>query len=250
MRRHREGLHVWPAFTDLMSGMALLMLMLGFHEADRARTSDREKRAAQARVQTLEQELAEEKRKYGVQRQVVEKIRDALETRGVAATINAKTGNLEISADMLFRIREHQIGQAQRPGAASIGAAVVQLLEDRELGASIGMLMVVGHTDQKGSAETNLGLSARRAAELVELWHGSHQLANGGRELPRCASAKIVASAMGESRPLVQDEQRDGAPNPECGNLPDENEGCRRNRRIELRVVPKDAKASEIEGCN
>lgn len=249
MRPRREGIHVWPAFTDLMSGVALLLLMIGLREADRARQLEATARAAERRVQALERDLAEEQRKYGVQRQVVEQIRAALEARGVAATINAKTGNLEISADMLFPLREYQIGEAQRAGAASIGAAIVQLLEDPELGASIGMLMVIGHTDQRGSTESNFVLSTQRASALVELWHNSFAQAAGG-ELPRCIVAKIVASAMGESRPLVLAEEIDGAPNPECGNRPYEPYGCRRNRRIELRVVPKDAKAHEIEGCN
>lgn len=250
MRPRREGIHVWPAFTDLMSGVALLLLMIGLREADRARQLEANARAAQQRVQALERELAEEQRKYGVQRQVVEQIRAALEARGVAATINAKTGNLEISADMLFPLREYQIGEAQRAGAASIGSAIVQLLEDPELGASIGMLMVVGHTDQRGDTEGNFLLSTQRASELVKLWHSGYKAAAGGNELPRCISAKIVAAAMGESRPLVLAEEQDGEPNPECGNLPHERHGCRRNRRIELRVVPKDAKANDMEGCN
>jgi outer membrane protein OmpA-like peptidoglycan-associated protein len=232
-----------------MSGLALLFLLLGLRELERAGRLELARSAAEARAHALEQELELERRKYGVQRQVVESIRQDLERRGVAVTVNRTTGNLEISADMLFALGEHQISPRLQPSAQLIGKAIVPLLEDAALGASIGMLMVVGHTDQEGDAERNLVLANQRAAQLVKLWHGDHRLGGGG-ELPRCAAAKIVAAAMGESRPLVLAEQLDGAPNPACGNQPDERRGCRRNRRIELKVVPKDGKATEIEGCH
>lgn len=247
--RRREGLHIWPAFTDLMSGLALLFLLLGLRELERADRLESARAAAVERARQLERELAEQHRKYGVQRQVVESIRRDLERRGVAVTINAMTGNLEIAADMLFALGEYQIAPQLQPSARLIGKAIIPLLEDAALGASIGMLMVIGHTDQEGDAELNLVLANQRAAQLVKLWHSDDLLTASGGALPRCTAAKIVASAMGESRPLVVEEQLDGAPNPACGNLASERRGCRRNRRIELKVVPKDAKASEIVGC-
>lgn len=249
MRRRREGLHVWPAFTDLMSGMALLLLVLGLREADRASRLETAKRAAEEKVQLLEGELEEERRKFGVHQQVVERIRRTLESKGITATIN-EMGNLEIAAEMLFALGEPEIPRELVPQAKVIGSEIIKLLEDPELGDSIEMLMVVGHTDQKGETESNFSLSTQRASELVKLWRSDHQLANRGNELARCIAAKIVAAAMGETRPLIVEERVGGAPNALCENSPEEPQGCRRNRRIELRVVPRDARFKEIEGCD
>ena len=239
-----------------MSGLALVLLLFGLRETDRAEQLDQKLSATEARllivdarVNQLEDELAEERRKYGVKREIVERIQQALELQGIKASIN-KLSNLEISADMLFSTGRYDISATLRSTAETVGAALVPLLQDPKLGSAISMLMVVGHTDQEGTADDNLKLSTKRASHLVELWQRVHLPASERNPSQRCVAAKIVAAGMGESRPLVPVEYAWGAPNRACDNQPQEDHGCRRNRRIEIRVVPKDEKAIEIDGCN
>jgi outer membrane protein OmpA-like peptidoglycan-associated protein len=247
-RSRNDGLHVWPAFTDLMGGLALLLLLLGLRESDRAARANRERRELEQQAQKLQSELDEERKKYGIQRKIVEGIQQTLKARSIDASIN-KMWNLEISADMLFATNHWDIPADHRQEAQSIGDALVPLLGDRASAGAIAMLMVIGHTDQDGKPDENLELSTKRAVSLVELWQKKHFPDSETDPAQRCVAAKIVAAGMGENRPLISDENVGNKPGNACSNRPTEYSGCRKNRRIEIRVVPKDERTVEILGC-
>lgn len=246
MRRRRDGLHVWPVFTDLMSGIAVMLLVLGVRTRIQA---DAERREADARLKRVQAELDEEKQKIGVKQAIVDKIIAKLAGTQIHVKQN-KLGNLEISSDLLFATNEYRIPQASMPGAKTIGNVLVGLFEDPKTSSVISMLMVIGHTDQDGTAAENLTLSTKRAVSLVDVWRTEH-FKSDTSQAQRCIAAKIVAVGMGKSRPIVLDEMLGGKPGGECENLPtDRTGGCRKNRRIEIRVVPKDQGTREIDGCD
>lgn len=252
--RKHESFHVWPAFADLMSGVALVLLLVALQQHDQAVAAREDgQRIAQARdeanahVRKLEADLAVERKKVGVQREIVERIQAALAGQGIKVSIN-KLWNLEIAADMLFASGRWEIPAWRRPDAEKVGAALITLLRDEQSSRQVSMLMVVGHTDQEGAADDNLDLSTKRARELVKLWQAPYLRRGEIAPGDRCAIAKIVAAGVGETRPQIADEAFERAVGG-CGNLPGENTGCRRNRRIEIRVVLKDAQFAEIEGC-
>ncbi|HEU4731312.1 MAG TPA: OmpA family protein [Kofleriaceae bacterium] len=248
-RRPRDGLHVWPAFSDLMSGLAVVMLLLGMREHARAVQAEADRADLRTKWQATLAELAacnEARKQYGVRQKIVEDIQARLRDKQITVSINA-LGNLEIAADMLFPSNGSEIPLAQLPSARTIGRALISLLQAAS-GSSVAMLLVVGHTDQEGPADDNLGLSNRRAASLVKLWQDDSLPAREVSRAQRCVAAKMVAAGMGESRPVILDEAA-GDRSGECGNLPGDLRGCRRNRRIEIRVVPKDEAADRAGDC-
>jgi len=248
-RRSREGIHVWPAFSDLMSGVAVLLLLLTIRADQQRRDAVRLREASEQRARALSAELAacnEARKPYGVRQRIIEDIRTRLRDKHIEVSIN-QLGNLEISADMLFPINESEIPLAQFDDARAIGRALVALLREAT-GSSVAMLLVTGHTDQEGPADDNLGLSNRRAASLVKLWQDDNLPQREVDRAQRCVAGKIVAAGMGESRPVVPDEPA-GSRSGTCGNLPGDRRGCRRNRRIEIRVIPKDESTDDGSEC-
>ena len=77
-----------------------------------------------------------------------------------------------------------------------------------------GRIQVRGHTDSTGSAATNQTLSEQRAASVRDYLrdHGVN-------------AAEITSVGLGSSRPLTEEREPDGSPDPE---------GMRFNRRVEI----------------
>jgi outer membrane protein OmpA-like peptidoglycan-associated protein len=254
-RARRDSLHVWPAFTDLMSGLAILLLLFGLRETERATTVARERDKLTDKVKELGTQLAQlthdlevEHKAYRVQRELAEQIQQTLKTHSIDASINA-LGTLEISADMLFATNQSDIPDERQGRANLVGDALVRLLRDPTSSSKVAMIMVVGHTDQDGHAAENLTLSTKRAVALIEVWRKQYFPDSETYQPERCIAAKIVASGMGESRPLIANEDVGHEPGNDCENQPTDYTGCRKNRRIEIRVIPKDERAVEIARC-
>ena len=249
--RRPEGFHVWPAFTDLMSGIALVLLLFGVSEARRAaeardaqERTERQRVEGAVRIAELEKRLAAETRKHGVKEDIVVQLEATLARQHIKVSHDA-LWNLEIAADMLFPSNGFRMSPPQAASAQVIGAALVSLLRDPAWGKSIAMLTVIGHTDQEGPASHNLDLSSKRAVGLVELWQRTYLPDRETSAAERCLAAKIVAAGVRASRPGVADEH----PEP-CGTLAQDPTGCRRTRRCEIRVLPTDEPAPGLAACH
>ena len=81
-------------------------------------------------------------------------------------------------------------------------------------------VVLTGHTDSSGYDQANLR-AARSRAETVAAW-----LVERG-----VADERITVIAFGEQNPIAPNARPDGTPN---------EEGRRANRRVELRIAPKD----------
>lgn len=184
----------------------------------------------------------------GLELQLVRRLAEELNKENITAEIDRGTGALDLREELILALGRRELPQDQEQTAGRIGHAVVRVLEDPALARNIARIEVIGHADRAGSAELNLALSQKRATTLVDLWR--RELA--GRPDPRCILAKIFPVGISNFRPRVLDESNDRT----CGDDPDdpstieqENRGCRKNRRIEIRVVPKEASREEVAGC-
>lgn len=236
LRSKGHQVDVWPAFADLLGGISILLLLaVMVEQRSAARLEDV--------LETRTRELQEARKKLGVTHELVDLIKTKLEERGIHSNLN-EYGNLEISADVLFSSGEEEIPARSREYAIQLGDALISLLKDRDFSQRVALVVIIGHTDQVGSADHNLLLSVHRAQRLVNLWLQNRLKDTDQDPEQRCVAAKILAAGVGEGRPSIVQESSDA-----CGNAVFEREGCRANRRIELRVVAKGVGTREVAGC-
>lgn len=256
MRRKSFGAasSAWPAFADLMSGLLLVVvvaftivnLQMESSDAGAVQKCRKEKAALESqlsdsitkleqceqKVKECEQATRDIQQFRAVRKSSVEKLKQALSARNIAV-VPDEYGTLEISASLLFRYADRSIRGEQMVWANNLGDAMRQVLEDNSLKDSIDMIMVIGHTDSEGMPSDNLALSQARAQALVDIWIRRW---TGGQEnvFNRTDVPKILAAGFGESRPKVK-------PGQDCGNQSPYERGCAKDRRIEIRLIPKES---------
>jgi outer membrane protein OmpA-like peptidoglycan-associated protein len=225
MRRRSEDIHVWPALTDLMCGitmvvMVMLVRSMVIMQEDRANL---ENAIAKARAAARR-----ESQRVGVKHELLESLRQRLRDHRVTVEISA-AGNLVIPADFLFALGHDHVDPA---AVEPLGRGLGELLFSDQ-GANVRYVLVIGHTDDVGDPASNLALSVNRALHLVATWN--HDLFPVGNDasVVLCATKKLIPSGMGQMSPAVTDPGQ-------CGNQPGELVGCRANRRIEIQIVPKE----------
>jgi outer membrane protein OmpA-like peptidoglycan-associated protein len=115
---------------------------------------------------------------------------------------------IELAADVLFDFDKATI----KPEAASALHNVALIIRDRGNGRAV---RIDGHTDGKGSASYNQGLSERRA-ESVKQWLAQKE------GVPQ---ARMTTRGFGATKPVVPNIRPDGSDSPE---------GRQKNRRVEI----------------
>lgn len=182
--------------------------------------SSRELREVRARVQGI-----------GLLRlTVLEKVKASLEEQlggQVSAPVAriADNGNIVLDESLLFEYNSHTIKDEGRPFLDSLGAAFENVLADPQVRENIDVVLIQGHTDERGSSRYNRELSARRANAVLDYLFEARTALEGqyGRF--------FASSAYSEFRPL--------------SNATTE-EAYRQNRRIEISVVLKDSGVREV----
>jgi outer membrane protein OmpA-like peptidoglycan-associated protein len=140
---------------------------------------------------------------------------DVSDLEGLISDLNARVTDREIivdlPADVLFDFDKADI----RSEAVTTLEKLARLIKQ----SGNGVIQVNGHTDSIGADAYNTALSERRAASVVQ-WLTT----NAG-----IASGWLQAKGYGESRPIAQNTNPNGADNPE---------GRQKNRRVEV-IIPR-----------
>lgn len=132
----------------------------------------------------------------------------------------AANGNIVIDESVLFESDSYSI---KRDGKAFLGMlahAFASVLSNPEVRESIDMVVVQGHTDERGTVEYNRELSAKRANAVLNYMFSANPA------LEQSYGGYFAATAFSELRPLSTEQSQDA---------------FRRNRRIEISVVLQDA---------
>lgn len=114
-----------------------------------------------------------------------------------------------MTGDILFDFDRAAIQPTAEPTLTDIAHLIASISGET--------IIVEGHTDSKGSADYNKGLSLRRA-EAVASWLAAH-----GAD-----KSRLSVKALGDSRPVAPNTLDNGADNPDGRAL---------NRRVEF-VLP------------
>ncbi|MGO4339544.1 OmpA family protein [Labrys sp. KB_33_2] len=134
----------------------------------------------------------------------------AAQHSGLAVRQEEKTVTVSMKGDILFDFDKATIQPAAEPTLADIARLIASI--------PTGIVVVEGHTDSKGSARYNQGLSLQRA-NAVAKWLVKHGV----------EKARLSAKAFGDSRPIAANTLDNGTDNPDGRAL---------NRRVEF-VLPR-----------
>jgi chemotaxis protein MotB len=136
-----------------------------------------------------------------------------------AVTI-ADNGNIVIGEKLVFEYDSYAIKSEGKPLLDTLARAFEHVLADPAVRENIDVILVQGHTDDRGSSSYNRDLSAKRANAVLGY------MLESNRTLERRFGALFASSAYSEFRPIV----------PGSHEL---------NRRIEISVVLRDARIQD-----
>lgn len=136
-----------------------------------------------------------------------------------------ENGNIVLSESLLFETDSATIKAEGRPFLDSLGGALLTVLREAQVRDSIDVVLVQGHTDERGETDYNRELSARRANAVLDYLFRATPI------LERDYGRYFASSAYSEFRPLTDGRTR---------------ADLAKNRRIEISVVLRDASIREV----
>jgi outer membrane protein OmpA-like peptidoglycan-associated protein len=226
MRRSSKKNHTWIAFSDLLSGLLLAILVLYMYQFNVVKSlkinlKDKdnvlevlnrqtlmitklklENEQLKELINQLKSTIKELQKASGVSKDLVQSLVDGLNQRGVKAT--EKNGSVNIDSSILFEASSYTLPSDQMKLGAlkSIGRALNTLLKNHEKSKSISSIMVIGHADQTGPWSLNQKISTLRANTITSMWT-EQVLGRRSGDIDGCEIPKILAAGFGESRPLI-----------------------------------------------
>lgn len=132
----------------------------------------------------------------------------------------ADNGNILINESLVFEYNSYTIKPEGKRLLATLAQAFARVLADPTVRENVDVIVVQGHTDERGTTTYNRELSAKRANAVLNYMFESN------RALERSYGGYFASSAYSELRPL---------------NSAKTEAAYEQNRRIEISVVLKDA---------
>lgn len=200
-------------------------------------------RASQDRITAQEHLIAQSNAELGTLRvqlegiallrfDVLNKVKVALEAQFAGKTGSgtppvrvAENGNLVIAESVLFDVNSHTIKEAAKPLLRTLAKVFANLLADPSVRENVDVILVQGHTDERGGAAFNRDLSAKRASAVL-----SH-LFEAEPTLERDYGSYFAPSAYSKFRPF---------------NPAHTEAAYEQNRRIEISIVLKDSNVRRV----
>jgi chemotaxis protein MotB len=156
---------------------------------------------------------------------VLQKVKQSIDSQlraksGSTGARVADNGNIMIDDNLVFETDAYTIRSGGKAFLSAMAKALTNVLADGSVRQNIDVILVQGHTDERGTVEYNRDLSAKRAnAVLNYMFRAEPSLEDKYGEY-------FASSAYSEFRPVEQGK----------------NEAAfQQNRRIEISVVLKDA---------
>jgi len=189
-------------------------------------------RASEERVDAGNRELASVRaRLQGIavlRVDVLNKVKSSLEGElgggtvpgGAARVAVADNGNILINESLVFEYNSYTIKPEGKRLLANLAKAFARVLADPAVRENVDVILVQGHTDERGTTAYNRELSAKRANAVLSYMFETD------RALEQSYGAYFASSAYSEFRPL---------------NPAKTEAAYEQNRRIEISVVLKDA---------
>jgi chemotaxis protein MotB len=262
---------IWPAFTDVMSTMAIILFVLVLLAYVRNVIASKRLDALQRQIDTSQQQLralgseiqasraalvASQARLRDQQAIIADsnlqletlrgqlqsiavlrvgvlgKLKQAIEVelgpknaRGTDLVTIGDNGNIVINESVVFDFGSYAVKKEAKPLLDTLARALGNVLLDASVSANIDTILIQGHTDERGSAQLNWDLSAKRATAVLEY------LFEANKTLADSYGSYFAASAYSKFRPINPAKAEDA---------------YQQNRRIEISVIPKDDNVRKV----
>jgi chemotaxis protein MotB len=262
---------IWPAFTDVMSTMAIILFVLVLLAYVRNVIASKRLDALQRQIDTSQQQLralgseiqasraalvASQARLRDQQAIITDsnqqldtlrgqlqsiavlrvgvlgKLKQAIEVelgpknaRGTDLVTIGDNGNIVINESVVFDFGSYAVKKEAKPLLDTLARALGNVLSDPNVAANIDTILIQGHTDERGSAQINWDLSAKRATAVLE------HLFEANKTLADTYGSYFSASAYSKFRPINRAKAEDA---------------YQQNRRIEISVIPKDDNVRKV----
>ncbi|MBN2528180.1 MAG: OmpA family protein [Deltaproteobacteria bacterium] len=299
MRRRRSLLeeetleeNFWPAFTDVVSTIALILFVLVLlaylqnllsgkkmlHIQAELDVTARQLGDSQAKISRSEKELrlleqklnvtmaeikkgethlrlseqrveeqntiiAESNRELGDLRSqlrgiavlrvdVIKKVKQAIENELGGTTVNRQpeiaisdNGNIIINENLVFEYNSYEIKPEAKPLLDTLSNAFSTILSDDTVSENVDVILIQGHTDERGSTSFNRDLSAKRANAVLDY------MFSAAPKLESRFGRYFASSAYSKFRPVNEGKNE---------------KAYMQNRRIEISVVLKDSSVQKV----
>jgi chemotaxis protein MotB len=163
---------------------------------------------------------------------VLDRVKQALElelgsktSQGAPLVRIGDNGNIVINEGLVFESSSYSLRPEGKALLGTLAVALENVLADERVRENIDVLLVQGHTDERGSSAYNLDLSAKRANAVLNYMFETNP------RLEQQFGSFFAASAYSKFRPL---------------NPGKTEEAYEQNRRIELSLVLKDANVRRV----
>jgi chemotaxis protein MotB len=156
---------------------------------------------------------------------VLQKVKKSIDSQlraksGSTGALIADNGNIMIDDSLVFETDAYTIRASGKAFLSALAKALDNVLADEDVRKNIDVILVQGHTDERGTIEYNRELSAKRANAVL------NYMFRADPNLERNYGEYFASSAYSEFRPVDQGKTE---------------AAFQQNRRIEISVVLKDA---------
>jgi chemotaxis protein MotB len=163
---------------------------------------------------------------------VIKKVKQAIEKQLGASADGQQpevtigdNGNIVINESLVFEYNSYDIKPEAKPLLSTLSNAFSSILNDGTVSENVDVILIQGHTDERGSASFNRDLSAKRANAVLDYMFNATPI------LESRFGRYFASSAYSKFRP-VDDDKTEAA--------------YRQNRRIEISVVLKDSSVQNM----
>lgn len=207
-----EELNLWPAFTDLMTNMAIIVFFIMLLAFVQNIISLQQAKESSKELENI----------VGVREKIKQVVEEGFKKEIGEGKIRIGPGaKFTVEENIVFDSGRWQIKPEGQEVLGRLGSALQKILDDEAIRGYIELISVEGHTDNEGSADVNWELSARRATGVIQYMHSRNPA------LATKYAGYFGATGFSEFKPVASN---------------DTEPGRQQNRRIEFRVYLKDEK--------